>query len=73
MMDGYVSVEELKNRLLAMMEINLVKSKRFSTWAKQLSVIHYDRAVAVHTIANELLGIDLLDGADENMLKLLGV
>ena len=73
MMDGYVSVEELKNRLLAMMEINLVKSKRFSTWPKQLSVIHYDRAVAVHTIANELLGIDLLDGADENMLKLLGV
>lgn len=70
-MEGYVSVADLKSRLRHTMEVSLAKSKSFETWSKSLSEKHYNRAIAVYTIANEVLGIDLLEDADEDLLELL--
>lgn len=70
-MEGYVAVADLKARLLRTMEVSLRKSKSFASWSKSLSEKHYNRAMVVYTITNEILGIDLLEDADEDLLELL--
>lgn len=72
MMNGYVSIDELVYRFRYAMEKNLLRSKRLEkTVAKSLSENYRNRAIEIYMVSNEILGIDILEGADENLLKLL--
>lgn len=68
MTDGYVSGMELKRFLRAAMKENLEKGKRAKN---EVSRTYYDRAMTIYTLSSEILGIELFEGSEDELLKLL--
>ena len=59
---------KLKRLLRAAMKENLEKSKRTTN---EVSRTYYDRAVSIYTLSSEILGIELSEGPNDELLKLL--
>lgn len=68
MMSDDVVATNLKRLLRAAIKENLEKSKRTKN---EVSRTYYDRAMSIYTLSSEILGLELSEGPNDEILKLL--